>query len=135
MAATPLKSGAEFRRQNTDSFSYTPGTFTFASDQPLPGGSGHRLHRQHVQSLQPRLRKFVGRICHRYLEDDALADVTLGLRYDWYGTPTEAENRFVVFDPTTDTLQHVGQSGGPRPCLQPKRVELPAACRFCLESI
>ncbi len=38
---------------------------------------------------------------------------TLGLRYDWYGTPTEAQNRFVVFDPTTDTLQHVGQGSGP----------------------
>ena len=37
----------------------------------------------------------------------------LGLRYDWYGTPTEADNRFVVFDPATDSLQHVGQSGGP----------------------
>ena len=39
--------------------------------------------------------------------------VHAGLRYDWYGTPTEAENRFVVFDPATDTLQHVGQGGGP----------------------
>ncbi len=39
--------------------------------------------------------------------------LSLGLRYDWYGTPTEAEGRFVVFDPSTDTLQHVGQSGGP----------------------
>jgi hypothetical protein len=39
--------------------------------------------------------------------------LSLGLRYDWYGTPTEAENRFVVFDPTTLTLQHVGQTGGP----------------------
>jgi hypothetical protein len=39
--------------------------------------------------------------------------VTLGLRYDWYGTPTEAENLFVVFDPTTDSLNQVGQNGGP----------------------
>ena len=39
--------------------------------------------------------------------------VNSGLRYDWYGTPTEAENRFVVYDPATNTLQHVGQGGGP----------------------
>src|SRR6202011_80246 len=39
--------------------------------------------------------------------------VVLGLRYDWYGTPTEAQNRFVVFDPATVSLVHVGQSGGP----------------------
>ena len=35
------------------------------------------------------------------------------MRYDWYGTPTESQGRFVVFDPTTDTLQHVGQGSGP----------------------
>ena len=42
---------------------------------------------------------------------DLLLD--LGLRYDWYGTPSEAANRFVVFDPSTVSLVHVGQSGGP----------------------
>src|SRR5581483_3429295 len=31
----------------------------------------------------------------------------------WYGTPTEAQNRFVVLDPASDTLQHVGQGSGP----------------------
>ena len=39
--------------------------------------------------------------------------LSLGLRYDWYGTPTEAEGRFVVFDPTSVTLQNVGQPGAP----------------------
>jgi TonB dependent receptor len=33
----------------------------------------------------------------------------LGLRYDWNGTPTEAENRFVVYDPTTNSLVQTGQ--------------------------
>jgi hypothetical protein len=28
----------------------------------------------------------------------------LGLRYDWFGTPTEGGNRFVVFDQATDSL-------------------------------
>jgi outer membrane receptor protein involved in Fe transport len=29
---------------------------------------------------------------------------SLGLRYDWNGTPTESDNRFATFDPTTDSL-------------------------------
>jgi hypothetical protein len=37
--------------------------------------------------------------------------VELGLRYDWYGTPTEAANRFVVFDPMTVSLLQVGKNG------------------------
>jgi len=36
----------------------------------------------------------------------------VGLRYDWNGTPVEAENRFVVFDPVADSLVRVG-AGGP----------------------
>lgn len=32
----------------------------------------------------------------------------LGLRYDWNGTPTEAQNRFVVFDPSSAALVQAG---------------------------
>src|SRR5271154_5130978 len=39
--------------------------------------------------------------------------VTLGMRYEWNSTPTEAGGRYVVFDPSTVTLQHVGSDGGP----------------------
>jgi len=35
----------------------------------------------------------------------------LGLRYDWYGTPTEAQNRFVEFDPAAVSLVQVGTHG------------------------
>ena len=39
----------------------------------------------------------------------------LGLRYSWYSTPTEAENRFVVFDPGTDSLNQIGTPGFGQP--------------------
>lgn len=35
----------------------------------------------------------------------------LGLRYDWNSTPTEAHNRFSVFDPSTDALVQIGTPG------------------------
>ncbi len=108
-----IKTGAEFRRQNTDNFAYTPGTVTFPSiaaflaDQAtsFTANTSNRSNRTYGSSLGAfamdswKLRPYL--------------TVTLGLRYDWYGTPTEAENRFVVFDPTSDTLQHIGQGGGP----------------------
>jgi hypothetical protein len=35
----------------------------------------------------------------------------LGLRYGWYSTPTEAANRFTVFDAATTSLVQVGTNG------------------------
>jgi hypothetical protein len=35
----------------------------------------------------------------------------LGLRFEWNGTPTDGENRFVVFDPATVSLIQVGTNG------------------------
>jgi hypothetical protein len=37
--------------------------------------------------------------------------VQLGLRYDWNSTPSEARDRFVVFDPATSSLMQLGSAG------------------------
>lgn len=39
----------------------------------------------------------------------------LGVRYDWYSTPSEANDRFVVFDPTTVSLNQIGTPGFGQP--------------------
>ncbi len=106
-----IKFGGEFRRQNSDNFSSTPGTFSFANinaflaDQAtgFTANTSNRSNRTYGSSMGAF-------VTDSWKMTQALT-VTLGLRYDWYGTPTEAENRFVVFDPTTDMLQHVGQGG------------------------
>src|SRR5581483_4171212 len=108
-----IKFGGEFRRQNSDNFSFTPGTFTFASinaflaDQAtgFTVNTSNRSNRTYGNS--------VGVFATDTWKVRPRLTLSLGLRFDWYGTPTEAENRFVVFDPATDTLQHVGQGGGP----------------------
>ncbi len=107
-----IKFGGEVRRQNTDNFDYTPGTFSFPSitaflaDQAngFTVTSSNRSNRTYGNSVGAFVTD-AWKMTHSFT-------VTLGVRYDWYGTPTEAENRFVVFDPTTVTLQHVGQQGG-----------------------
>jgi hypothetical protein len=108
-----VRFGGEFRRANTDNFSYTPGTFSFASiaaflaDQAnaFTANTSNRSNRTYVNSLG-------GFVTDSWKITPSFT-AQLGLRYDWYGTPTEAANRFVVFAPTTVTLQHVGQGGGP----------------------
>jgi len=106
-----LKFGGEFRRQNTDNFSFTPGTFTFPNinaflaDQAtsFTANTSNRSNRTYGSSL--------GAFITDSWKVKPSLTLSLGIRYDWYGTPTEAQNRFVVFDPATDTLQHVGQGG------------------------
>jgi len=108
-----VKFGGEFRRQNSDNFSATPGTFTFASataflaDQAtsFTSNTGNRSNRTYGNSL--------GAFVTDNWKVAPTLNVTLGLRYDFYGTPTEAENRFVVFNIANDTLQHVGSGSGP----------------------
>jgi len=104
-----LKFGGEYRRIDNNNFSYTPGTFTFASisafiaDQATgftanPSNGASRIY---VNSLG-------GFALDQWKVTKTLM-LDLGLRYDWYGTPSEAGNRFVVFNPTNSTLQPVSQ--------------------------
>ncbi|MGH9760281.1 MAG: TonB-dependent receptor domain-containing protein, partial [Blastocatellia bacterium] len=39
----------------------------------------------------------------------------LGFRYDWNSTPSEADNRFVIFDPSADSLVQIGTNGFGQP--------------------
>ena len=109
-----VKFGGEYRQAIADSFSSTPGSFGFASvaaflaDQAnsFTANSSNRANRVYIPSVG-----FFAQDAYKLLPNFTL---TLGLRYDWNGTPTEARNRFVVFDPATDALLPVGQSGGPQ---------------------
>ena len=107
-----VKVGGEYRRANTDNFSATPGTFTFASVSAFLADQATGF----TANPSSRSNRTYGNSMGAFVVDAWKVAPTLllslGLRYDFYGTPTEAENRFVVFDPTTDTLQHVGQQGG-----------------------
>jgi len=108
-----IRFGGEFRPQNSDNFSATPGTFTFASvaafmaDQATSFGSntGNRSNRTYADAIGAYFTD-AWKIAPTFT-------LTLGLRYDWFGTPYEAENRFVNFNPATDSLVRVGASGGP----------------------
>jgi outer membrane receptor protein involved in Fe transport len=108
-----IKFGPEMYDIIADSFSSTPGTFTFPSltaflaDQAsaFTANSSNHSTRAHEVAIGA------------FVQDDwkisSRLTLDLGLRYDFFGTPTEAENRFVVFNPALDALQRVGVNGGP----------------------
>ncbi|MBV8905889.1 MAG: TonB-dependent receptor, partial [Acidobacteriia bacterium] len=108
-----IKFGGEVRRANSDNFAFTPGTFTFPSVNAFLADQATGF----TATPSNRSNRTYGNTVGVFVTDSWKISknitVQLGMRYDWYGTPTEAENRFVVFDPATDTLQHVGQAGGP----------------------
>lgn len=108
-----IKFGGEFRRQNSDNFSATPGTFSFPSLTAFLADQANGF----TVTNSNRSNRTYGNSLGAFVTDTwkvrPTFSVTLGVRYDWYGTPTEAENRFVVFDPTTASLLPVGRQGGP----------------------
>ena len=106
-----VKFGGDYRRLNNNNFAYTPGTFGFTSiaafiaddANAFTSNPSNRSSRIFVNSIGAFVQDN-----YRMLRNFT---VELGLRYDWYGTPTEAENRFVVFDPVGDSLVDVGHGG------------------------
>jgi hypothetical protein len=108
-----VKLGGEYRLANTDSFTYTPGTFSFASVAAFLADQANSF----TANTSNRSSRIYNTSLGAFLTDSwkvlPTLTVQLGLRYDWYGTPTEAENRFVDYNPATNSLQHIGQQGGP----------------------
>jgi outer membrane receptor protein involved in Fe transport len=104
-----IKFGGEYRRISNNNFSYTPGTFTFATVNAFIAdqATGFTANPSNGSS-----RIFVNSI-GGFVQDNWKVTrnimVQLGVRYDWYGTPTEGGNRFVVFNPTADSLVQTGQ--------------------------
>jgi outer membrane receptor protein involved in Fe transport len=106
--------GIELRRFYNNNFGEDPSRFAFNSitdfinDAPasytLAGFTANRI-------LSPTYDWFV----QDSFKWRSNLTLQLGLRYSWYSTPTEAENRFVVFDPGTDTLNQIGTPGFGQP--------------------
>ncbi len=104
-----LKIGGEVRRYDGNSYAATPGTFAFntvndfingqaASFTALPTSNPARIYVLAVGAyVQDKYRLAAG------------LTLELGVRYDWFGTPAEAQDRYVEFDASTDSLVRVHQ--------------------------
>jgi hypothetical protein len=105
-----LKFGGEWRRFHNDNFTSDPGTFTFASvanfilATPVPSSFAVTKGDRPSSITQGALGLYV-QDNYKWRPNVTLE---LGLRYDWNMTPTESQNRFVIFDVATSSLVQVG---------------------------
>jgi hypothetical protein len=108
-----LKFGGDYRRINNNNFTYTPGTFGFTSITAFINDQANAF----TSNPSNRASRIYSNSVGAFVQDSykMFRNFTLqaGLRFDWYGTPTEADNRFVVFDPVADTLVDTGTKGAP----------------------
>jgi hypothetical protein len=108
-----FKFGGEFRRFHNDNFTSDPGTFTFANvanfilAAPVPASF--------AVTKGDRPSTITQRALGLYVQDNYKwrpnVTVELGLRYDWNMTPTESQNRFVIFDVPSRSLVQIGSNG------------------------
>lgn len=107
-----FKFGGEFRDFRNNNFNGDPGQLFFSSANLIATGN--------VDSSARTIGNIADRITENALDFFAQDSfklkpsltLELGLRYSWNMSPTEAANRFVVFDPATDALQQEGHGIG-----------------------
>src|ERR1017187_2770920 len=106
-----IRTGGEYRRFISSNETGNTGSFTFASPTTFLADQANAFK---VTEGFPSAPIFVNAI-NGFVQDSYKwsSRVTLeaGVRVEWNGTPTEAEGRFVVFNPATTQLVHVGSGG------------------------
>jgi hypothetical protein len=106
-----LKFGGEYRRFINSNFSGDTGTFVFST---LNNFLADEVSSFNVTPGSRPSRIFVNAI-GGYAEDSWKLrrglTVELGFRFEWNGTPSEAQNRLVTFDPASVSLVRIGSTG------------------------
>jgi TonB dependent receptor-like, beta-barrel len=103
-----LKFGGEYRHFVNDNFAQGTGTFNFPTLASFLAGTPNAFS----TTLGLRTSVIDEPAVSAFAQDRiALSDrltAELGLRYEWHVTPTERDNKFIVFDAATASLVRVG---------------------------
>jgi hypothetical protein len=103
-----LKFGGEYRHFINENFAEGTGLFNFPSMDAFLGGTANAFN----TTLGERRSVIDQRAAALFVQDHiAIRDTVtleLGMRYEWHVTPTERDNRFVVFDAGSASLLQVG---------------------------
>jgi len=106
-----LKFGGEYRRFHNINFGNNGGTFTYPSLADFQAGRGTAFTVTLGDLDSDITQQALGLFVQDNVRLGANLSVELGLRYDRIIAPTEAEDRFVYFDPASAELRQVGVSG------------------------
>ena len=103
-----LKGGAEFRQFYNNSRVLDSGTFNFPTVDSFIAGTANSFS----IVLGDRSNHIAQGALGLFVQDSFRWRPTLtldvGLRYDWFMTPTERDDRFIVFDAPTASLLRIG---------------------------
>ena len=103
-----MKFGGEYRHFINENFAEGTGVFNFPSVQAFLAATANAF----TITLGERWSLIDQRALGLFFQDRITAadNVTLelGMRYEWHVTPTERDNRFIVFDAPTASLVRVG---------------------------
>jgi hypothetical protein len=103
-----VKAGGEYRHFNNENYSEGTGSFNFPSVAAFLAGTANAFS----VTLGERRNHIVQRAVALFLQDAFAVrsnlTIELGLRYEWHVTPTERDDKFVVFDADRVWLSRVG---------------------------
>jgi hypothetical protein len=100
--------GGEYRHFINENFAEGTGVFNFPSVEAFLAGTANAFN----TTLGERRSVIAQRAMALFVQDQIRlgnrVTLDLGMRYEWHVTPTERDNRFVVFDAASASLLRVG---------------------------
>jgi outer membrane receptor protein involved in Fe transport len=99
-----FKFGGDYRRIDNNNFNFTPGTFNFPTIAAFIADQANSFTTNTSNNANRVFVNSIGAFAMDSWKVQPNFTIELGLRYDWFGTPTEGGHRFVVFDPATVSL-------------------------------
>jgi hypothetical protein len=107
-----VRLGGEYRHFINENFAEGTGSFNFPSVEAFLAGTANAFS----ITLGERRNVIDQRAASLFFQDrisaGARLSLELGLRYEWHVSPTERDNRFVVFDAETVSLLRIGTDIG-----------------------
>src|SRR5262249_16489721 len=103
-----IKFGGEYRRASVSSFTNDPGTFTYATPATVATGVGTAFNITLGNRASDLIIPAVGAFVQDSIALGGNLKLELGLRYDFIASPTEPDDKLVVFDASKDALVRLG---------------------------
>ncbi|HEY6509607.1 MAG TPA: TonB-dependent receptor, partial [Vicinamibacterales bacterium] len=107
-----MKVGGEYRHFINDNFAEGTGVFNFPSVEAFMAGTANAFNTTLGERRSVIDQRAMGLFVQDHITMGSTVTLELGMRYEWHVTPTERDNRFVVFDAASASLVRVGVDPG-----------------------